>query len=96
MSTAETFAENVALVAPAGTVTEAGTVSAEVLLERLTSSPLVGAALFVVTVQVSVPDPLTLVLAQLNPLRAADPVDPLPCNLTVVPGVAEAPVMTLS
>lgn len=42
----------VAVVAPAATVTEAGTVSATSLLERVTEDPPVGAAELRVTVQV--------------------------------------------
>ena len=38
------FAENVALVAPAGTVTASGTVAAELLLESETTAPTGGAA----------------------------------------------------
>ena len=69
--TADAFAVNVVLVAPAGTVTEAGTVTAATLLERPTTSPLAGAAALVVTVQVSVPAPVIWAVAQLNPLSAA-------------------------
>jgi hypothetical protein len=51
-----TVAENVALVAPEGTVTEAGTVTTLVLLARPTEYPPLGAAAFRVTVQLSVPE----------------------------------------
>ena len=49
----EAVAEKVAEVAPAATVTEAGTVSAALLSERETTAPPVGAALLRVTVQVA-------------------------------------------
>ena len=49
----EAVAEKVAEVAPAATVTEAGTVSRALFLERETTAPPVGAALLRVTVQVA-------------------------------------------
>ena len=49
----EAVAEKVAEVAPAATVTEAGTVSAALLSDRETREPPVGAALLSVTVQVA-------------------------------------------
>jgi hypothetical protein len=49
----EAEAEKVAEVAPAATVTEAGTVSRALFLERDTTAPPVGAALLRVTVQVA-------------------------------------------
>jgi len=56
--TAVTAAEKLALVAPAGTVTEVGTVTALLLLESVTACPPVGAAELSVTVQLSVPAPV--------------------------------------
>jgi len=56
--TEETVAVKVAVVAPAATVTEAGTVTDELLLARLTAKPPVGAAAFRVTVQLSVQAPV--------------------------------------
>lgn len=53
-----TVAVNPALVAPAATVTEEGTVIAAWLLERLTTVPPAGAAALRVTVQASVPAPV--------------------------------------
>ena len=66
--TAETVAVNPALVAPAGTVTDPGTVTALLLLERLTVRPPVPAAADRLTVQASLPAPVNELLAQLTPL----------------------------
>ena len=52
MPTAAVVALNVAELAAAGTVTEAGTVSVALLLDTVTIVPPVGAALLRVTVQV--------------------------------------------
>jgi hypothetical protein len=64
--TDETVAVKLAVVEPAATVTEAGTVTAELLLARLTVKSLLGAAVLSATVQVSVPAPVIDPLAQLN------------------------------
>src|SRR5580692_9079390 len=56
--TAETVAENMTLVAVAGTVTEGGTVTAVLLLDRATLTPPLPAAALSVTVQESVPAPV--------------------------------------
>jgi hypothetical protein len=64
--TEETVAAKVALVEPAATVTEAGTVTALLLLARLTVNPPLGAAALSATVQESVPAPVIDPLAQLN------------------------------
>lgn len=53
--TVDTFAVKEALVAPEATVTLEGTVTAALLLDRATVSPLLEAALPSVTVQESVP-----------------------------------------
>jgi hypothetical protein len=82
---------NPALVALAGTVTVPGTVTAELLLDKLTISPPLGAAAFKVTVHASVPDPAMDPLLQYNALSAAVPV---PLRLTdAVPLVDELLVM---
>ena len=61
--TAEAVAVNVAVVAPDGTRTEAGTVNAEAtLLESKTVAPPLGAAFEIVIVQEVEPDAASLVL----------------------------------
>jgi len=70
--TAETVAVKLALVDPAPTVTEAGTVTAELLLARLTANPPLGAAALSVTVQLSVPAPVMDPLTQVNPPKIGD------------------------
>jgi hypothetical protein len=79
--TEETVAVKVAVVEPAATVTEAGTVTDELLLARLTVNPPVGAAAFSATVQLSVPAPVIEPLVQLSPLSTGTPV---PLRLTPV------------
>ncbi len=76
-----TVAVKVAVVEPAATATVVGTVTAEVLLARLTAKPPVAAAAFSVTVQLSVPAPVIEPLAQLSPLSTGTPV---PLRLTPV------------
>jgi hypothetical protein len=67
----DTVALKVALVAPAGTVTEAGTVTAELLLARLTANPPLAAAAVRETVQLSVPAAVIELLLQLSALNDA-------------------------
>ena len=69
------------VVAPAATVTLAGTVTAELLLARLTTNPPLAAAAFRVTVQLSVPAPVIDPLVQLNALNTGTP---LPLRLITV------------
>ena len=64
LPTDETLAEKLALVAPEATVTEVGTVTAALLLVRLTANPPVDAAEFSDTVHVSVPAPVMEELVQ--------------------------------
>ena len=71
--TAETAAEKPTLDALAGTVTEAGTVTAALLLERLTITPLPVAGPLSVTVQASVPDPVIVELVHETALSVAWP-----------------------
>ena len=84
--TAVTVAEKLALVAPAATVTDPGTVTAELLLERLTANPPVDAAEFSETVHESVPAPVMEELVQETPVSTGVPV---PLRLTVVEAPAE-------
>ncbi len=69
--TAPVVTLNVALVAPAGTVTFAGTLAAVELAESDTSAPPVGAALVSVTVPCDVAPPVTLAGLSVNALRLA-------------------------
>jgi hypothetical protein len=82
--TALTVAGKLALVAPAATVTEAGTVTAEEMLARFTSWPPVGAAALRVTVQVSVAAFVSEALAQLRLLGIACAI-PLRAMVEVAP-----------
>jgi len=70
--TADTVAVKLAVVAPAATVTEAGTVTAELLLARVTANPPLGAAALSVTVQLSVPAPDIDPLTQVSALKVVD------------------------
>jgi len=79
--TEETVAVKAALAAPTATVTEAGNVTALLLLERLTVNPPVAAAVFSVTVQLSVPAAVTELLVHVRPLKTGVPV---PLRLTAV------------
>ncbi len=66
-------------------VTEAGTVTAPLLLANPTTTPLPGAAAVNATVQRSVPAPSREALAQLRRAsEAVDEVEPLPCNFTAL------------
>jgi hypothetical protein len=67
--TVETVAVNPALVAFAGTVTVAGTATAALLLDRLTTSPPLGATAFSDTVQASEPEPVMEALLQDSALK---------------------------
>jgi hypothetical protein len=79
--TAETVAEKVTLVVLGAMVTEAGTITAVLLLLRLTIVPLLGAAALRITVHASVPAPVKDELIQEIALGTATPV---PLKLTVV------------
>lgn len=69
--TADALAVKPALVAPAGTITVAGTASAELLLDRLTLSPPAGAVAFSFTVHASFANPDTDALLHESELTAA-------------------------
>jgi len=85
--TEETVAVKAALVAFAATVTDAGTVTAALLLERLTVSPPLGAAVLSATVQASVPAPVMDALPQEMALSAAVVAAvPVPLRLTAAVG----------
>ena len=60
-------AENVALALLVEIFTEAGTATAELSLARFTVTPPLGAGVFRLTVQLSVPEPVKVALVQLNP-----------------------------
>jgi hypothetical protein len=81
--TDETVAVKLAVVAPEATVTEAGTVTAELLLARPTANPPLAGATFSVTVQLSVPAPVIDALLQLKPLNAGAPVPVRPIRVEV-------------
>ena len=78
--TAATVAVKFAVVALLDTVTEPGTVTTLLLLERLTLTPPLPAALLSVTVHASVPAPVIEALVQDNALTVGPfaPDDPLP------------------
>src|SRR5579863_4632570 len=78
--TEETAAVNEALAEPAGTVTEAGTATALLLLARLTTSPPLGAAPLNEAAQATAPAPVKLDELHEIALRATVPV---PFRLTV-------------
>jgi hypothetical protein len=85
---------NPALVAFTGTVTVLGTVTAELLLDRFTVSPSLGAEAVRVTVQASVPDPVMAPLLQYSALNAVGGAVPVPLRpITAVPFVDELLVM---
>jgi hypothetical protein len=72
--TAVAVAVKLPVVAPAATVTLAGTVTEELLLAKPTANPALAAGTFSVTVQLSVPAPVTDDLPQWSPLNSAVPV----------------------
>jgi hypothetical protein len=89
--TKEIVAEKLALVAPAATVIEDGTVTAELFLARLTENPPLAAAALSPTVQASVPAPVIELLLQESELSAAGTAVPVPLRAMMV----EAPVEEL-
>jgi hypothetical protein len=82
--TEETIAAKPALFVPAGTVTVAGTVTAPLLLARLTKNVPLTAVALRLTVQLSVPAEVIELLVQANPLNTGTPV-PLKRIKVVVP-----------
>ena len=88
--TAATVAVNPALRAPAATVTEAGTVTDELLLLNVTVSPPVGAAALSDTMHESLAAPLIVPFAQEIPLNVPPADSPVPVRaITTVPLLAE-------
>jgi hypothetical protein len=94
---ADTVAVNVALVAPEATVTEAGTVTAELLLDKLTVIPPLPAAVLSATVQESVPEPTMDALTQDSALNAAvaDADVPVPLRATTTVPLVEEVLVTV-
>jgi hypothetical protein len=88
VATEDTVAVNSALVAFAGTVTVLGSVTAELLLNRFTTSPPLGAERVSVTVQASEPNPVMAPLLQDSALNAAEPVPVVPVPLKLITGVS--------
>jgi len=82
--TAFTVAVKLPLLVPPASAKLIGTVTAELLLATLTENPLLGAAVFKVTVQVSVPAPVNELVLQLNPVSTGTPV-PLSATADSVP-----------
>src|SRR5690348_5728743 len=89
-----TVAVKAALVAPAVTVTEAGTLTAPLLLDRDTAAPPAGAACVSVTVHEDVPGALTVVGLHESLLRLVGPLTvmlpPVPVAETLAPFGATA------
>lgn len=67
------MASKLALFTPEVTVTDAGTVTAVLLLDRVTADPLLSAGVFSVTVQTSAPDPVIDPSAHVSSLMIATP-----------------------
>ena len=85
-----TVAVNPALVALAGTTTVAGTVTAVLLLVRPTLTPPLPAAELSVTVQLSLPAPVSEALLQVKELNVPETAVPVPLSpITAVPLVDE-------
>jgi hypothetical protein len=94
LDTAEAVAEKLALVAPAATVTEDGTVTAALVLDKLTATPPEAAAPLSVTVHGSVPGPMIEALLQVTELSTGPLAIPVPFRLIkVVPFVEESLVI---
>ena len=95
MVTDVTVAVNPEVVAPAGTVTEDGTVTALLLLARFIAKPPLAAAAFSVTMQLSVPAPVIEPLAQLRLLKSGSPV-PVPLRLIAADGPLDELLLSIS
>jgi hypothetical protein len=88
-----TVAVKPALLAPAATVTEAGTVAAELVLARLTTNPPLAAEAFNDTVQALVPAP---VMDDFEQESAVSEGVPVPLRLTVGVPLVEELLLTVS
>lgn len=84
MSMAAVVALKVAEVAPEATVTDAGTVRMEFVLDRLTAAPPVGAPLLRVTVHVELLEIFKMLTTQARELTVGNPAPPV-----TIPPVAE-------
>ena len=96
--TADALAVKPTMIAFAGTFTEAGTVTAGLLLDRLTLKLPPGAAAFIVTVQASVPDPKMDPLPQesaLNPAGVGAFTELRPIGLMIVAALSDLQAETL-
>lgn len=78
------MAVNAVLVAPAGTVIDDGTVTALLLLLRLTTTPPLPAAVLSVTLQVSEPAPVRDALLHDRLLSTPEAAVPVPVRLTTL------------
>lgn len=87
VATEDAVAVNSALVELAGTVTALGTVTAELLLDRFTVKPPLGAAVVSVRVHASEPDPVMTLLLQYIVLSAEVPASAVPVPLKMITGV---------
>jgi hypothetical protein len=85
-------AEKAVLAVPAATTTETGTVTEELLLARLTVKPPVAAAVFSVTVQASVAEPVIDEFAQAMALSTGRPA---PVRLMAALGLVEELLLTV-
>jgi hypothetical protein len=93
----DTVAIKLEVVALPATVTDVGTVTVLLSLERLTTIPPAGAAPLSVTVHVTVPAPIIVALLQVREFRATSVEDvPLPWSRTFAIVIAESLVMTLN
>jgi hypothetical protein len=90
------MAEKTALVAPAGTATDTGTVTDALLLLRSMLSPPVGAAPLSETVQTSVPAPVIAELLHVNPVTVNGTAMPVPVSATTVELPFVASLVTVS
>jgi len=94
--TAETVAVNATLEALAGTVTDAGRTTAELLLDNATVTPPLGAGPLRLTVQASLTAPVTDALVQESALSVPNTAVPVPLRLTAADGLVEEVLLTAS